>query len=274
MTSEKVAFTGVRQTLLVTLYGRALDSRSDHPVLGDRTAQDTVRRVAYDFTTFRMSGGEAAVVAMRGRQFDEWTAEFLAAHPDATVVHLGCGLDGRVFRIAPPPRVRWFDVDYPEVVDLRRRLYPESPGYRLIGSSVTDPGWLPEIPGDRPTLVVAEGLTMYLTDSSVETLVHRIANHFSVGGQIVFDAVSPLGIRAQRLNRILRTTGATLTWGLDDPHRLESWDPRFTLLTELAVVDLPWIDRLPPRYRLACRLMQLIPALRKVGLLLRYQFSP
>ncbi|MEV0974457.1 class I SAM-dependent methyltransferase [Microtetraspora glauca] len=272
MTTEKVAFTGARQTLLATLYGRALDSRSDHPVLGDTMAEETVRRIAYDFTRFHLSRGEATGVAMRGRQFDEWTAQFLAAHPDATVVHLGCGLDGRVFRVAPPAGVRWFDVDYPEVVELRRRLYPERAGCRLIGSSVTDPEWTAEIPGDRPTLVVAEGLTMYLTAPTMEALVHRIIDRFP-RGQFVFDAVSPLGIRAQRFNRALRAAGATLTWGLDDPRRLESWDPRFTLLTELAAVDLPWIDRLPPHYRIACRIMKLIPPIRRMGLLLRYRFS-
>ncbi|WP_067184415.1 class I SAM-dependent methyltransferase [Microtetraspora niveoalba] len=273
MTTEKVAFTGVRQTLLATLYGRALDSRSRLPVLGDTMAEEAVHRVAYDFTRFRISEGEAVLVAMRGRRLDEWTAEFLAVHPDAVVAHLGCGLDCRVFRVAPPAGVRWFDVDYPEVVELRRHLYPGRPGYRLIGCSVTDPGWLPDIPRDRPALVVAEGLTMYLTDAAMETLVHRIADHFVAGGQAVFDAVSPLAIRAQRLNGILRTTGATLTWGLDDPRRLEGWDPRFALLTETAAVDLPWIDRLPARYRAACRFMRLVPPLRRLGLLLRYRFS-
>ncbi|MGI5491497.1 class I SAM-dependent methyltransferase [Microtetraspora malaysiensis] len=273
MTTEKVAFTGVRQTLLATLYGRALDSRADRPVLGDRMAEDAVRRIAFDFTRFRVTPGEAAVVAMRGRQLDEWTRAFLSDHPDAVVAHLGCGLDCRVFRVAPPAGVQWFDVDYPEVVELRRRLYPGRQGYRLIGCSVTEPGWLPDIPRDRPALVVAEGLTMYLTGPAMETLVHRVANHFDAGGEAAFDAVSPLAVRLQRLNRILRTAGATLTWGLGDPRRLEGWDPRLRLVAEVAAVELPWIDRLPFPYRLACRAMRLVPPLRHLGMLVRYRFS-
>ena len=76
----------------------------------------------------------------------------------STVLHLGCGLDSRVFRIDPPATVRWYDVDLPDVIDLRRRLYPERHDYELIATSVTDLRWLDGIPADRPVLVVAEGL--------------------------------------------------------------------------------------------------------------------
>ena len=44
----------------------------------------------------------------------------LADHPDATVLHVGCGMDSRVFRVDPPATVQWFDVDYPDVIELRR----------------------------------------------------------------------------------------------------------------------------------------------------------
>jgi len=41
------------------------------------------------------------------------------------MLHLGCGIDSRVYRFDPPVSVRWFDVDYPEVFELRKCLYPE-----------------------------------------------------------------------------------------------------------------------------------------------------
>ncbi|HYP94715.1 MAG TPA: class I SAM-dependent methyltransferase, partial [Mycobacterium sp.] len=75
---------------------------------------------------------------------------------DAVALDLGCGLDIRAVRIKPPPTVQWFDLDQPGVIELRRKLYDETDAYRMIGSSVTDPGWLEAIPTDRPTLVVAE----------------------------------------------------------------------------------------------------------------------
>ncbi|GAA2848207.1 hypothetical protein GCM10020220_042160 [Nonomuraea rubra] len=58
------------------------------------------------------------------------------------VLHLGCGLDARVYRIDPPATVDWYDLDYPTVIELRERFLPPREHYTLIASSVTDPaGW-------------------------------------------------------------------------------------------------------------------------------------
>src|SRR5262245_13504420 len=101
--------------------------------------------------------------------------------PESTVLHLGCGLDTRVYRIDPRPKVRWFDVDFPDVIALREQLYPERDGYRRIGSSVTDVAWLDAIPGDTPVLVVAEGLMMYLHEKDGTALLRRITEQFPSG---------------------------------------------------------------------------------------------
>jgi len=103
----------------------------------------------------------------------------------------------RVPRGPPPLTVRWFDVDYPEVIDLRWQLYPERPGYRMVGSSLLEPGWLQEIPGDLPAMVVAEGVMMYLPASEAGPLLARLADHFP-SGRMAFDALSRAGARNGR----------------------------------------------------------------------------
>ena len=123
--SAKIQFTKEKETLLATLYGRALESRSANPILRDEMAEDAVRRIDYDFDRLKV---DTLSIAMRARQFDLWTAEFLGGHPNAVVLHLGCGLDSRVFRLDPSPAVSWFDVDFPDVIELRRRLYPQRAG--------------------------------------------------------------------------------------------------------------------------------------------------
>ena len=62
-----------------------------------------------------------------------------ARNPDAVVLHLGCGMDTRAFRIDARRDVEWFDLDQPGVIELRRKLYDDTDSYRMIGSSVTDP---------------------------------------------------------------------------------------------------------------------------------------
>lgn len=45
MQSENVRFTKEGETLLLTLYGNALHSRSTNPVLQDKWAEDAVKHI-------------------------------------------------------------------------------------------------------------------------------------------------------------------------------------------------------------------------------------
>lgn len=176
-----------------------------------------------------------------------------------------------MYRIDPPPGVRWFDVDYPEVIELRQELYPERAGYRMIGSSVTDPGWLDEVPGDRPAWIVAEGLTYYLSESEVKTLLNRMTDHFP-SGQMAFDAVSQLGARLAKTNVKIQTTGATIGWWIDDPRDIRRLDPKLELVTELRPLEAHRHDRLPGSFRALLCVLDLFPGLRRLNRLLRYRF--
>ena len=135
-------------------------------------------------------------------------------------LHLGCGLDTRAFRINPPPTVLWFDLDQPGVIELRRKLYDETDAYRMIGSSVTDPGWLEPIPTGRPTLVVAEGLLMYLAEREVRELLGRLTDRFD-SGELLFDTLSPSGPRLSKL-----FTDGIVKWGIRDARDIEGMGSR------------------------------------------------
>jgi O-methyltransferase involved in polyketide biosynthesis len=251
VTAAKVDFSSVgwgtvEWTNLVTLYLRAYESRSRHPVLGDHMAAEAVDRIDYDFKRIHRTSLPASnqyLVALRAKQLDDWCVDFLARHPDAVVLHLGCGLDGRAFRLAPAPSVLWFDVDQPAVVELRRRLYDDTDGYRMIGSSVTDPQWLDQIPTGRPTLVVAEGLLMYLQESEVRQLLERLTDRFD-SGELQFDTLSRL---APLLSKVL--TKGIIKWGIRSVRDLETWNPRLRFLEQTSVLaGYPKIESTPLRW--------------------------
>jgi len=151
MEASKVRLTKEKETYLATLYGKAQDAGVADSILGDRFAAEAVARIDYDFEALKLPKGAEITLPLRARHFDGWTREFLAAHPEATVLHLGCGLDSRVYRVNPGPKVRWIDVDMPDVIALRAQLYPSREGYRCIGTSVTDLAWLDAVPGTRPS---------------------------------------------------------------------------------------------------------------------------
>ncbi|WP_246154892.1 class I SAM-dependent methyltransferase [Saccharopolyspora hirsuta] len=267
---EKVELTGAQATMLATVYLRALDNRSDHPMLGDRWADEAVQRIDFDFSKFKMSSRNAASVAMRANVIDGWTRE--ALQPGMTVLHLGCGLDSRFERVAPPEGVDWYDVDQPDVIDLRDKLFPASPHRRTIGSSVTAPDLLDEIPGDQPVLVIAEGLVMYLSEEDGLALLRRITHHFP-SGELIFDAFSTLGVRlSNRFNPAVVHAGARLHWGIDNPKDLETSVPGLKLVTEWSFTDAPELDRYPAPMRAALRASGHITAIRRMGRMLRYRF--
>jgi O-methyltransferase involved in polyketide biosynthesis len=262
VTIGKRGLSRVEETMLFTLYGRALDARSASPVLGDRWADDVLRRLGPVGAKVRLTAADRYLTVLRARRMDGWTRAFLARHPDATVLQLACGLDSRAFRVDVPAGVRWFDVDLPEVVAIRRGLYPARAGYTTIAASVTGDGWLDQVPTDRPTLVVAEGLLMYLAEDDVDRLLERLSGRIP-RGELVFDVLPP------SIARLARIAGYTL-WGLADPHELERRHPRLTLVEDAPVVADHDLIPLPP-YRVAYRLLNRVPVVRDTLRPLRYR---
>ncbi|MFC4085172.1 class I SAM-dependent methyltransferase [Amycolatopsis samaneae] len=269
---EKVHFTEEKATMLATLYGRALDSRLDDPILGDRAADDAVRRIDYDFPKLGLTGERASAVVLRAKPIDDWAAEYLVKRPDAVVVHLGCGMDSRVYRLDPPPTVEWFDIDYPEVVELRRKIFPEREHYHTIGSSVTDFDWLDQVPSDRPALIVAEGLTMYLKPEDGAELLRRLVAKFP-SGELICDVFNRLGIKLQKINPVVRKSGATLYWGVDDPREFERYG--LDLMSSLDASEWATPDvmaRLSPATRMQLRMSKYLPVVRTMARIGRWRF--
>jgi O-methyltransferase involved in polyketide biosynthesis len=272
MGSQKVTLTGAQETLLATLYGRALDARSADPILGDRLADEIVGRIDYDFSKLNVTRNDAMSIAIRVKYLDRVVAQALADEPRVTVLHLACGLDTREFRLDPDARLEWYDVDFPEVVELRRTRVPDRGRYHLIGSSVTAEGWLEDVPADQSVLVVAEGLMQYLEKDDFIRLVQRIVERFP-HGHLVFDSWNSLAARFGGHVRAIKATGAkTGGWGIDDPHDLERWVPGLSFVAAQGFMDLPELARAPLAARVLVKVMRHFRWFRDAGLILHYRF--
>ena len=271
MAGEKVHLTGEKETLLLTLYGKALESRLPDSLLRDDFAAEAVRNIDYDFSRLKVDDNLGVGLAIRAKTLDVRVQDFLARNPDAIVLHLGCGLDTRIFRVDPPQGVDWFDVDYPEVIELRRKLYPSRDCYHMVASSVTKPDWLGEVPRNRPAIVVAEGLTPYLPANEGPRLFARLVSHLA-SGELMFDAYSRFGLKLLRLNPSFKATGAKVYWNIEDPHDLELAVPKLRFIEDISAYKPEHAARMGWFAKLFIRLWIHIPALRKVGRLLRYRF--
>ena len=271
-TKVYVDLSGPPQTMLATLYAKALDADAPNSILHDHYAKAAVDRIDYDWTRTTITSHSAPAVTTRSAHFDHWVTQFLAVHPDAVVLHLGCGLDARVYRVDPGPGVQWYDIDHPEVIALREQVYPQRERYRLIAASVTDPDWLGEIPADRPVLVIAEGLTMYLTEADGLAMLRRIVARFP-SGELQFDAFNSAGIRAQFANAIVRRSGSRLSWAINSPDDIVDAVPGVRLLAALSAFEADTFAQVSRPYRLMGRAMTLVPALRRMAMYHRYAFG-
>ncbi|WP_457581963.1 class I SAM-dependent methyltransferase [Ensifer canadensis] len=271
MGADEIGLSGAQETLLITLQAKAAESALPDSLLHDHFAADAMRRLGQAAQRLDVGHDMTIGIAMRAHLVDRWTQAFVARHPDATVLHLGCGLDSRVFRVDPPAEVQWFDVDFPDVIALRRRLYPDRTNYTLIGSSLTDEAWLATIPDDRRAIVVAEGVLPYLAAEDVYDLLRRLLERLPAG-EIVFDGYSHLGLQLLRFNPAIRATGAALRWGIDDPRMLERQVPGLSLLEEVSDYDPSQIERMSAAARIAIQFFSVMPMLQRMGRLLRYRF--
>jgi O-methyltransferase involved in polyketide biosynthesis len=277
MTTDKIQFTKERETMLMTLSGRAIQSQWKNPILRDPWAEEAMRHIDYDISQMYKGVGSwsmwkdigCAIIATRAATFDLLTSRYLAEHPDATVLHLGCGMDSRVFRVNSPASVQWFDVDYPDVIELRRQLFPERAAYHLIGAGLDDLRWLDEVPRDRPGLLVAEGVLHYLNETEVKALLNTVVAHFP-SGQMIFDICNSMIVKRAGSN--VGGTGATYKWGLDDPQDIRQLEPKLGLIKEYKPSELVAFDRFPLWLRGLFRAMEVSPALRRTERPIVYRY--
>jgi O-methyltransferase involved in polyketide biosynthesis len=252
-------------TLAIPLYAKALDYRSRHPILNDPWASELVGQIDFDFE--KLKSPASRLLAVRARQFDEWVREFLGRNPRSVVLNLGCGLDTRVSRIRPPPSALWLDLDFPEVIELRRNFYSDQEGYRMLSSSMTDPQWLEQVPADRPGIAIADGVFAYLAEADVRTLLNRLTARWP-RGEILFDVLGSRAVESGN-SRLKGRSTATLKWGVDDLLEVDSMDPN---LRRTDTVPLLGSTYAPSGFRLLSAFSYLFPSLRKSMRLLRYEF--
>ena len=264
---HKIHLTGEKETLLIPLYAKALDSRSKNSILHDRKADEIVRSIDYDFGKFQESFGHGNIMVVRARQLDEWVKEFLKLNPEANVLNLGCGLDTRVSRLSPASSVRWFDVDFPEVIEERQKFFSDAAGYQMVASSITDKEWLEKVPNDKPTFVVADGVFEYLAQDEVKVLVNRVTSHFP-RGQVAFDVMSTYALKMGKAD-LKEKTGAEHKWSVDEVGRVDELDPKLRRLANTSVLRLKFF---PLKYRLVFGIASAVPRFRNMIRLLRYEF--
>jgi len=225
----------IQKTLLLPLWGRAVESKKREPILIDKTAIEIMEQIEYDFNAFEgLSQISQFGWVVRSMIIDEVIRQFILKYPKATIVDIGCGLDTTFDRI-DNGSIRWYDLDLPDTIELRRRFFKESERRKFISSSFLDPDWINTLIVDDNILFISAGVFYYFEKEQIKRFFERVADKFP-GSEMVFDASSPFGVKmANRM--VIKNSGmderSFLTWGIKRSEDLGSWDNRIEILREM-----------------------------------------
>jgi len=216
---HQVRLGAVQETLFIPLAARAAEMRRKHPVLRDPKAAEMLESIDFDAAKYGRGAG-GFVTVLRTAIIDFWVRGFLAAHPAATVVELGTGLNTRFERV-DNGQVHWFDLDLPDTIELRGNFFADTGRRRMVAASVLDEDWLPAVAQSRgPYFFVADGVLAYLPEDQVMATLARIAARFP-RALIALDTYPRRTFDQQHKLAARKAMNALWAWSCDDPRALE-----------------------------------------------------
>ncbi|MDO4331661.1 MAG: class I SAM-dependent methyltransferase [Eubacteriales bacterium] len=247
---ETVNIQGVPETMLQTLFARASYSQKKGSKFYDKKAIEIVGRLDYDFSKAEKDAAMSDGVIARTILLDRLVGAFLEENPDVTVVNIACGLDTRFYRL-DNGLVRWYNLDLPEVIDIRRRVLNEQGRISTIAKSAMDEKWAAEIEDPKGNvLVLIEGLVMYLTEADVTKILSIICRRFE-HAQIIMETMNPFVMRHIK-EKSIEASKARFTWGLKNGRDLERIAPELKWIEDISLTE--GMKELYPVYRLLGRM--------------------
>lgn len=227
--------TGVPETLLIPLYARAVETRRDDAIFRDPKALEMVERIDYDFNKFDTNTPTTLGIAIRSQIFDDMAHDYIQRHPDCVVINIAAGLDARFYRV-DNGRLRWYELDLPEAIELRRQFFTESERHHFIAANALDQAWIEQIQKSRHTLVIIEGLLMYFDEADVKFLLTLLAERLP-GCEQLIEVLGQTQAQRTDSNDMVNKTNAAFKWGIRNAADMGHWHPALTYVKDESIYD-------------------------------------
>ena len=234
MEKYRIERNTVQETMVIPLYGRWLCSKRFPTLFADASAARLMEKIDYDFSELEKRSDSVVQVfgaletAMRQSDIAWEVRDYLKEHPRAAVINLGCGLDD-TGRACDNGMCRIYNIDLPDVIELRNRLLPAGPREQNLALDLNDPAWMDAINADSAdgTVLFAAGVFYYFTTKQVQRLVTSMAERFP-GGRLAFDAAGKTAVKLMLKTWVkqagIKDVGAYFSVK-DAKGELERWSP-------------------------------------------------
>ncbi len=231
----QIKLDGVQETLVLPLWGRALESIKPNPIIEDHKALEFIKKIDYDWNKIGSGYDDDGALSyiFRAKSLDDAISSYIEKHPNATIVNIGAGLDTTFTRV-DNGYIRWYDLDLPEVINLRSKLMRETNRMRFISKSVLDFSWFNNIvfKKENGIFFIAGGVYHYFNQEDMKKLFCAMAENFP-GGEHIFDIVSKFGKFLS--NRMVKKAGnksAPMNWFVKNADNIAKWDKRIQIVEE------------------------------------------
>jgi len=212
-TAEKVPLGEVQETLLIPLYCRAVETKKENPRIRDEEAVALLNKIDYDFSKWKTGKGSIFGVVARTIILDRETQNYINEHPNCVVVCIGCGLCTRYKRL-DLKQATWYNVDFPDVIEARRKLITEGENVHNISKSCLDDTWPKDIEAaGKDVLIIIEGVLMYFTEDEIKHLIQIIKTNFKKV-TLFAEIMHSLPSKFTKFHDTVRKTNAVFKWGI------------------------------------------------------------
>ncbi len=233
---KDIKLGSVQETLLLPLWGRAIETQKKNPLLIDKIAVSIINKLPYDFTQISKNISKIVQASWIARSifFDKEITTFINQYSEATIVNIGCGLDTTFDRV-DNGKIQWIDLDLPDTIELRKKYISESDRRRFLSKSVFDSSWYDKIEKKNHIMLLIAGVLCYFSESDIKRLFIDFHN-FLTGVEIVFDYFSTIGMKVAN-KKVIEDGGmdksAYLRWGINNIMELEKWDYNIEVITHM-----------------------------------------
>ncbi|MEL6223790.1 MAG: class I SAM-dependent methyltransferase [Cyanobacteria bacterium J06627_8] len=237
MTKMTVNLGPVQETLLIPLLGRAVETQRRNGLIQDQKAVAIVDALDYDFSKWKKSKSLAGAT-LRTRMFDQDVQAFLSEHPTGTIVEIGCGLNTRFERL-DNGQARWFDLDLPDTIALRRQFFQDEPRRTMVEASVLETDWMETVAATGgPWCFVSEAVIIYLEAAQARQAITQIASRFP-GAWLLTDTTAQKMVDSQSTHDAMKylSQESWCRWACDDPHEIETWGTNLHLVQSRTFLD-------------------------------------
>lgn len=230
----------VNKTLYIPLYGKAFVSNKNI-IIRDKKAEEIWSKEGFKLKGKSKSKWLAYYMAMRSAIYDEWLKQELKSNQNMVVLHIGCGMDSRIERVSMKNR-KWYDIDFPDVIEERRKYFAESDNYSMLAMDMRTDDWKKHIEAGQDAIIVLEGVSMYFEPKELLGLLSSLSKHFN-SLKILMDCYTEKAAKVSKYKNPINDVGVTNVYGYDNPDEMAE-ESDLVFVKEYNMTPQKYIDEL------------------------------